>query len=148
MTAPTFPSPRLRRPDRVTFLACAAFLLAAWNGFRLGESIIFWRTLREYGAQPDPLYIVVSSGLWLIAGLILTGGLWQGRAWAWYAVFGGAAGYSVWIWFDRLVLRKPHANWPFALGVTLACLSLVLILLLTRKTILFFQIRRKSDERQ
>jgi hypothetical protein len=139
---------RLRRPQRVTFLACAAFLVAAWNGLRLGEAIIFWHTLRGYGARPDPLYTAVSGGIWLIAGLILTGGLWRGRAWAWYAALGSAAGYPVWVWFDRLALQQPHANWPFALGVTLACLSIFFILLFTRKTLSFFEIKRKPDEPQ
>jgi hypothetical protein len=148
MTVAPVKASRLRRPQRVNLLICTAFLLAAWNGLRLGEAIVFWQILREYGARPDPIYIAVSSGVWLIAGLILAGGLWLGKSWAWYAALGCAAGYPVWVWFERLALLQPHANWPFELGITLTCLSIVLILLFTRKTISFFQIQRKSDERQ
>jgi hypothetical protein len=109
---------------------------------------MFWQTLRKYGAQPDPLYTAISSGVWLVSGLTLTSGLWRGKTWAWPTALGCAAGYPAWFWFNRLILQEPNANWPFALGVTLVWLFLVLVLLFTRKTILFFQIQRKSDERQ
>lgn len=140
------PPGKARRPHRVTFLAVIALLLAAWNGIRLGEAITFWQTLREYGARPGPLYILISSGVWVVAGLILTGGIWLGKTWAWYAAIGSAACYPAWIWFDRLVFQQPHANLPFALGVTLASLCMVLAILFTRKSISFFQIQRKSNE--
>jgi hypothetical protein len=142
------PPLRLRRPRRVTLLALAALLLSAWNGLRLGEAIVFWKTLREYGAQPGPVFLSVSGGVWLLAGLMIVFGLWRGKAWGWYAAAGAAAGYPVGVWFERLVLQQPHANWPFALGVTLACLAPVIFILLSRKTISFFNVQRKSNERQ
>jgi hypothetical protein len=142
------PPLRLRRPRRVTLLALAALLLSAWNGLRLGEAIAFRQVLHEYGAQPGPVFLAVSGGVWLAAGLVVAAGLWRGKAWGWYAAAGAAAGYPVWVWFERLVLQQPHANWPFALGVTLACLAPVIIILFSGKTISFFNVQRKPNERQ
>ncbi|KAF0107187.1 MAG: hypothetical protein FD146_2028 [Anaerolineaceae bacterium] len=139
---------RLRRPRRVTLLAFAALLLSAWNGLRLGEAVAFRQVLREYGAQPGPVFLAVSGGVWLAAGLAIAFGLWRGKAWAWYAAVGAAAGYPVWVWFERLIFQQPHANWPFALGVTLVCLAPVIVILFSRKTTSFFNVQRKRNERQ
>ena len=127
-----------KRPFGVTFLAIYVFCLAAWNALRLGQSIFFWKTLANYGAHP--VYIAVSGGVWLIAGLVLAWGLWLGKPWAWAASLGGAAGYGCWYWFDRLVLQKPQSsNWPLALAVTVAILLFVLLPLFSRSTRRFFQ---------
>lgn len=132
------------RPVGVTILAILAFLLAAWNGLRLGEAIFFWKTLAEYGAHP--LYIAISGGVWFVAGLLLAWGLWRGKPWAWVAALGGAAGYASWYWFDRLILQQPHANWPFSLIFTVVSVSLILVILFSHNTKRFFQ--RDSHERK
>jgi len=134
----------IKRPGRVVLLALAVSVFASWNGLRLGEAIFFWKTLAEYGAHP--LYIAMSGGVWFIAGLLLAWGLWRGKAWAWLAAIGGAAGYGRWYWFDRLVLQKPHANWPFVLGASVIFLLFILIILFSRNTRRFFQ--RDAHERK
>lgn len=138
----------IRRPRSVSLLAFAALAMAAWNGFRLGEAIYFWETLREYEVRPGSLYIAISGGVWLVVGFILAGGLWLGRIWAFYAAIGNIAVYTIWVWFDRLVLEQPRANLPFTLVTTLACLCIILILLFARKTTSFFKSQRKSNDPQ
>jgi hypothetical protein len=137
-------SPETKRPVRVTILALAVLAVAAINGLRLGEAIFFWKTLVEYGAHP--LYMSISGGVWLVAGTLLTWGLWRGKPWAWVAALGGAAGYTSWYWFDRLVLQQPHANWPFALIFTVVSISLILVILFSHNTKRFFQ--RDTHERK
>jgi hypothetical protein len=127
----------MKRPFGVTFLAIIVVFAAVGNGLRLGEAIFFWKTLEEYGAHP--LYIAISGGMWLIAGLFLVWGLWQGKAWGWVAALSGTVGYTAWYWLDRLFLQKPHANWPFALITNVIFLLLILIILFSRKTRRFFQ---------
>ena len=124
-------------PFGITFLAVFVICAAAWNGLRLGEAIFFWKTFAGYGAYP--LYILLSGGFWLIAGLLLLWGLWQGKTWGWLAAIGCAAGYTIWYWVDRLVLQQPHANWPFALVANIVLLLLFLIPLCLSNTRLFFQ---------
>jgi len=132
------------RPVGVNILAVLTLCTALWNSLRLGEAIFFWKTLAEYGAHP--LYIAMSGGVWFIAGLLLAWGLWRGKAWAWLAAIGGAAGYGCWYWFDRLVLQKPHANWPFVLGASVIFLLFILIILFSHNTRRFFQ--RDAHERK
>jgi len=141
-------SARIRRPRRVSLLAFSALALAVWNGIRLGEAIFLWQTLREYEVRPGSLYLVISGGVWLFTGLILSAGLWLGRTWALYAAIGSVAGYTVWVWFDRLVLEQSHANWPFTLTFSLACLCIILILLFSRRTTTYFTTLRKSNDPQ
>jgi len=132
------------RPSRVTFLAVIALLVSLGNGLRLGETIYFWPTLAKYGAHP--WYTAVSGGVWLAAAAYLTWGLWLGKAWAWTAAVGGAAGYGSWYWSDRLLLQQPHANWPFTLAFTAVCLAIIYFILFSHKTKQFF--RRDAHERK
>jgi hypothetical protein len=125
------------RPIGVIILLFSVFWLASWNGLRLGTAIFFWKTLTEYGAHP--LYIAASGGVWLIAAFWLVWGLWQGKTWGWMAAFSGIAGYVAWYWLDRLVLQKPHANWPYALTATVVSLLIVLPILFLHNTRLYFQ---------
>jgi hypothetical protein len=134
---PTEPIWKMKRPLRVTLLAVYVFLAACWNGLRLGSAIFYWKTLAEYGAHP--LYIAISGGVWSIAGLLLAWGLWWGKAWAWIAALGCAAGYGCWYWLDRLILQKPHANWPFTLGASVIFLLFILFILFSRRPRQFLQ---------
>jgi hypothetical protein len=122
----------IERPRRVTILALLSFWISIWNGVRLVEAIVFWKTLKSYGI--NPLYIAISGGTWLISGVLLGLGMWRGKVWSWAASFGGAVGFASWYWFDRLVFQEPRTNWPFALGLTVFSLLFVALILLTHPT--------------
>ncbi len=135
---------RIYRPIRISFLAICVLWFTGVNGLRLGEAIYFWKTLEEYRASP--LYISLSGGLWLIIGLTLAWGLWQGKPWARIAGTCGIILYTFWYWFDRLVLEVPHANWPFVLIANIILLLILFILLFSQKSSLFY--KRDVHERQ
>lgn len=134
----------VKRPLRVICLAIFAVLAAAWNGLRIAETLFFWKTLQEYGAPS--LYIAISGGVWLVAGLMIGWGLWSGKAWGWAGTLGGLLAYTAWYWFDRLFLQKPHANWPFVLIADIVFLLITFIILFSRTTRLFFE--RDAYERK
>jgi hypothetical protein len=134
----------MKRPFRITLLMIIVFFVAAGNGLRLGGSIFFWRTLEEYGARP--LYISISGAIWLFIGLFLAWFLWQGRTLGWAVALIGAGVYTTWYWFDRLFIQVPHANWLFALFTNIIILFVFLLILISRKTRLFFQ--RATYERK
>jgi hypothetical protein len=136
--------PRRSRPIGVTYLVLFLFLLAIWNGLRLGETIFFWKTLKGYGA--NPIYISASSGMWFIIGLFLVRGLWQGKNWGRTAVICGAAAYTTWYWFDRLALQARHANWLFVLSMNIVLILSILGILFSKQTRQFF--KRVGHERQ
>ena len=132
------------RPTRLIILTMLVFCFTLWNGLRLGEAVFFWKTLLEYGSHP--IYISTSGGVWLVSGLLLTWGLWQGKPWAWSVAILATLGYAAWYWIDRLIIQKPHANWPFALVATIVLLSLFLYILISHKIRRFFQ--REHHERK
>jgi hypothetical protein len=135
---------RVFRPIRISILAICILWFTGSNGLRLGEAIYFWKTLEEY--RLSPLYISLSGGLWLTIGLTLVWGLWQGKAWARMAVTIGTILYTFWYWFDRLVLEKPHANWPFVLSANIILLLIFFSILFSQKSSLFY--KRDVHERQ
>jgi len=132
MTDPTRP-----RPYGIAVLVIMIACLAFWNSLRLGEAIFFWKTLSTYGAHP--LYISLSAGFWLVMGIALVVGLWRRQAWARMAAFFFTGLYPAWYWFDRLVLQKPHANWPFVLTMNCLFVLIMLVILLSKRTQRFFK---------
>lgn len=133
------------RPIRISLLAISNCLVSLWYGLRLVEAIRFWQSLSEYHARPGPGYIASTGGFWLLAGLAFAWGLWSGKLWGWYGEIGGAAGYVLWYWFDRLVFQYPHTNWPFALVWSVIGLAVVLLILLSPKAVRFFHPRGSHE---
>jgi hypothetical protein len=127
-----------RRPTGVTLLALFVLGLALWNGLRLEKAIVFWSILKEYQTKPGPLYAAISGGIWLLTGLSIVWGLWQGKNWAWFSALIGAGGYGSWYWFDRLVLQEPHSNWSFALAFTILLAGFFTFILLNPKSRAYF----------
>ncbi len=147
MTESSTPPPASSKyPNCIQFLILFILVPMLWNGFRFIEALVFWKTLRELGARPGPLYVAVSGVFWFICGVMLLVGIGQRKGWGWYAAFGAAAGYPVWVWADRLFLQQPHANWPFGIMVTLTCLSFVFIILFTPKTKEYFRLGKGHHE--
>jgi hypothetical protein len=123
---------RFRRPVEVKILTILFVWLALWNSLRLVQAIHFWETLSAYEARGGPLYSSVSGGVWAGAWLALGWALWQGKAWAWGAALGGAAGYGSWAWFDRLIVQEPHGNELFVLVSMAVGLVFVFLLLFSK----------------
>ena len=107
-------------------------MFIAGNILRLVETVLFWMILAEYGAQP--LYIAATGAFWVVAGILIAWSLWQGKTWGWIAALVGSIGYTAWYWFDRLILQKPHANWPFILAANVVVLLLIITILFSNGT--------------
>jgi len=113
---------RYKRPFSVTILLWLVLSLTAWNGLRLYSAVQWWSALLEFASPPGPWYIAISAGAWLGTSILLLWGMWQAKPWIRYALLGAGAGFTVWYWCDRLFFQAPRANWPFALGATVALL--------------------------
>lgn len=124
------------RPLRVTLLAIFIFFVACWNGLRFAEGLFFWQTLRTYAAHP--LYIAVTGIIWLIIGSFIAWSLYTGKHWARQSSILCVIGYTVWYWFDRILLQAPDSNWPFTISVNLLLLALITYILFSAKTKRYF----------
>jgi hypothetical protein len=134
-----------KRPTTVTVFSVFILGLALWNGLRFAQAISFWSVLREFQAEPGPLYIALSGGFWFIYSCSIAWGLWHGKAWSWFGALGGAVCYGCWYWFDSLVFQEPHSNWPFAIVSTVFLLSFF-ILFTRRSVLLFFPLKGGTPE--
>lgn len=114
------------RPFRVTLLYWLVLILSAWNGLRLWTALSWREALTEFSASPPPIVTAVSAGMWMVAGLVLAWSIWQKKNWAATLLIGGAAGYSLWYWIERLAWHVPHPNWQFAAIVNLAGMVFIL----------------------
>jgi hypothetical protein len=135
----------MKRPFSVTILLWLVLILITWSGLRLFSAIQWWGTLLEFASPPGPLYIAISGGFWLIAGIILLWGMWRIKVWIRYALLGAGAGCTVWYWCDRLLLQSAHENWPFVLGATVLLLIVVIVCIFHPRTKEFFTQREIYD---
>lgn len=134
----------MKRPLCVTILLWLVLSLTAWSGLRLWSAIQWWNSLQEFGTPPGALYIAASGGAWLVAGLALSWGVWRGKVWARIGLVGAAAGFSVWYWCDRLLFQSLRANWPFALGATVALLVIIAVCTWLPEVKIFFSKKRSG----
>ena len=116
-----------KRPLFVTILALVVLSIAALHLMRLIQAISLWEFLSEL---PDvsPTYLALSGAVWVLLGLGLAWGLWQGLAGAPLAARLLSLAYVLYKWIERLVMSRldgGQPDWPFALAVTLVSLLIV-----------------------
>lgn len=121
---PSNQSPSL--PGAVKYLLALLILLALWNALRLGAAVAFWSVLDRYPMRGGPLYLAFSGAFWLGCASWTFWSVWTRRRWSRRVVIGVCSGYVLWYWFDRLLLRLPYPNWPFALMLSVVLLLVAL----------------------
>jgi hypothetical protein len=128
------------RPFGVTLFALLVLIVAGVNFTRLILAVRNWDFLASL-LPFSPLYLVITGLIWSAGGLVLTWGLWRGSAWAPRWTMVAMLIYSVYIWYDRLVMpgyQSRNQNWPFVLSVNLLLLLAGFLILTHLKSRLFF----------
>ncbi|HJW90932.1 MAG TPA: hypothetical protein VJ436_09875 [Anaerolineales bacterium] len=95
---------------------------------RLVQALFWWDYLATLPGV-SPLYLVLTGLLWTLIGLPLTWGLWQGRLKMLEATRLFALGFAAYVWLERFLAANADgemSNWPFAAGMTLVVLGVVL----------------------
>jgi len=89
----------------VTLLAFGVLIIAGINWVRLWQAIDQWQFIGElYPALP--YYQALSGLFWSLAGFPLAWGLWHGSDRAAHWIRWVALAYTIYIWLDRLILRR------------------------------------------
>lgn len=123
--SPSNRQPRPGRPFSVLLLAAVVLSSAGLSLIRLAQAAgqwAFWAEFKSY----LPAYLVFSGLVCGLIGLAVFWGLWCGRPWAPRITRFAALAFAFYYWLDRLLLAaypQRSANWPFALGLTLALLA-------------------------
>ena len=115
----------MKRPFPVTLSIWLVLILASWNALRAWTSIAWQDVLTEFSVQMPPTLSAFASTLWLIIGITILMGVWQKKAWSKNLLLGAAAGYTVWVWSERLVWQNPRQNILFVVIINLACLIVI-----------------------
>lgn len=115
----------MKRPFPVTLTLWVVLITIAWNILRTWTSIAWSDVLIEFSASILPIYGAIFGGIWVVTGIILYLGIWQGKAWAGKMLLGTASGYTVWYWSERFFFQNPRPNGMFAVIVNLGLLILI-----------------------
>ncbi|MBI2332577.1 MAG: hypothetical protein HYU84_10540 [Chloroflexi bacterium] len=115
----------MKRPFLVTLSIWLVLILASWNALQAWTAIAWQDVLTEFSVQMPPTVSAVVGVFWFIIGLILAWGIWQKKVWSMKMLLGAAAGYTVWIWSERLIWQNPRPNVPFAVIANLVCLIVI-----------------------
>ncbi len=108
---------------RRLFLAAGFLYLALLGWSRLQQSLLDWDLLRQLGVHPGPLYLAAGGAAWGVLGLVAAVCCFVPRGWAGRAALAAGLLLAASYWADFLIFTRAAemmANWPFALGVTLA----------------------------
>ena len=136
------PISKPKRPILVTalILLVLSYTSLAWFGFL--EAQRHWQFMQGLPLAVPPLYLALRNLFWGLAGIPLVWGLWVGQHWAWSATQIAAFSYASIYWLDRLFLADPSAiagRWPFALGLTIICLTYIVVVLQLPRSRRFFK---------
>lgn len=134
-----------RRPFGVTLLLWLVLSLSAWGLIRLLAALRSWNVLIEFEARLSPLYLSITGGGWVVAGIVLLWGMFSGKAWTRLAIPTSILLWVVQYWVERLFFESPRPNAAFALSVTTLLFIVTLISAFNRKTKEFF-IRSEEHE--
>ncbi len=111
-----------RRPRLVTWLSLGVLIFSAIHLIRMALGL---RLPPDLPLTVPPAYIALNGGLWGLAGLAATYGLWRGRDWAIHLTRWGGLLYTVWYWLDRsLLARSDYARLTWPLGAVLTAFAL------------------------
>jgi hypothetical protein len=121
-------------------LAFGVLIFAGLNLVRFILALQQWGFLS--GLLPiSPVYLAASGLIWFLVGLVLFWGLWRGERWAPVFTRWASFAYLVYYWGDRLFLSDQaaiHVNRPFAVGLSLIIVVVILWILSGRKAKRFF----------
>ena len=79
-------------------------IFTCWNALRAWTFLAWQSVLIEFSASLQPGMGAILAIFWTLVGVILIAGIWQKKAWSLKMLPWAAAGYTVWVWSERLFI--------------------------------------------
>lgn len=135
----------VKPPFTVTLLTLIVLTFTTWSGIRLFQTMRYWNILISYNSQPGPLYMTITSLVWVLIGTALTFGLIIGNSrWLLFlkltVIF-----FTIWNWIDRLMLQNSLLSIQFPLAITVFMLLFIAMLINHKNTKFYFKLRDTHD---
>ena len=134
-----------KRPYSVTLLLWLVLSLSAWGAVRLFAALRWWNVLDEFGARLSPPYLSITGAGWLVVGIVLLWGLFNGKPWTRLAI---PVSIFIWVleyWIERIFFEASRANFWFALIASILLFIIVFISAFNQRTKRFL-IRSEEHE--
>lgn len=104
----------------VTLTILMVLIFTCWNALRAWTFLAWQDVLTEFSASLQPNVGAVLALFWTLTGSILLAGIWQRKPWSLKMLPWVAAGYTVWIWSERLFLfQQTGLNTVFTIVLNL-----------------------------
>ena len=106
-----------RRTLSVTLLSALVLILAVIHLIRMIIALEDWGFLLSI-LSFSPIYLVITGFFWSLTGFIIFYFLWRGKKFAAYLTFGYLLSFTIYFWFDRLIMpgfRERNVDWPFSM---------------------------------
>ena len=129
-----------KRPFPVTLLAFGVLILTVFNAVRFGSALAQRDILLDLMQRPGPLYIAMTGLIWTLGWLTVYLSIYIGLKWVRPMVLVISIFYTIYYWFDRLLIQTTveRSNTTFAFILTFLCLAFVLIVLVLPKSRSYF----------
>lgn len=136
------------KPQSILFLRWTAIGIAGSQALKLIETITFWKELQTYGSSTKPVAIATSAIIWFATWVFIAWSLPKGKRIIWFTTLAATILHPAWYWLNRIFIRQEFGNSFFILGITATFIAVSLLILLSRKIMVYFQIIRRSHDDQ
>lgn len=130
-----------KRPTAVTFLAAGVLIFGVIRGLGLWNSVQLLEVNPALLPLSTVVYLIVRGSVFFVASIVLSWGLWRGKAWAALVTRWGVLIIILLSWFETFVLIPPENRGPnllFSAGISIFVISMTWLVLSRPSSRAFF----------
>lgn len=94
------------KPFLLGILVAGLLIFSIGGWMRLFMSIQNWTFLQTLNLKAGPFYLITTGFFWGGGALVCAASLWLEKRWSIYLTAGFITIYTIWYWFDRLVMAQ------------------------------------------
>ncbi len=130
-----------KRPIAVTFLAAGVLIFGVVSGLGLWNSVHLLQANPALLPLSTVVYLIVFGSIFFLTSIVLSWGLWRGKAWAALVTRWGVIIIILLSWFETFVLVPPEnrgSNLLFSAGISILVILMTWLVLSRPSSRAFF----------